>query len=370
MTFLTIFLLTMPNATAKTIGLFTAFGQFAGFLLEVPSGYIADRVGHKNALIMAKAAMVISTLCYVLASSTGWFFVGAAFMSLGFAFTSGTGSAFMHETLRDLGKEGKYAKIMGKIQSIGFGIPVIFIVVLPVLAETSFRLAFAGALVIDVVGLAVTCLLVRPSARHAIEEISIDNLKKTFVSWYNTGWFRYIVVMALIFGVGFGASAGFKNPFQESLGLSVTILGLFWALSRAVISIGSLAAGWIYRTFTFKQFLVLKTFIEGFAFLIIGLLSNVWIIAVLFIIPTAINWGTKSALDQYLLEFIKGSGSKATLLSVNSLIQKLCSVLGSLGMGFLVAGYSYHVAYFIAGSILVSLGVVSWFYLSQTKTSS
>jgi len=75
LTFLTIFLLTMPNATAKTIGLILAVGQFVGFLVEIPSGYISDRIGHRNALIIARSAMVFSTACYVFATSIAVFYL-------------------------------------------------------------------------------------------------------------------------------------------------------------------------------------------------------------------------------------------------------------------------------------------------------
>ena len=56
MTFLMIFLLTMPDATAKTLGFTIMVGQIAGFLFEIPSGYISDKFGHRETLIVAKFA--------------------------------------------------------------------------------------------------------------------------------------------------------------------------------------------------------------------------------------------------------------------------------------------------------------------------
>ncbi len=167
MTFLTIFLLTMPSATAKTIGLLTLVGQIVGFLFEVPSGYISDKIGHRNALIISSVAMVLSTACYVFADNIYWFFAGAILLSISIAFKSGTNSAFIHETLTALNKEDRYAEIEGKMRSIGFAVPIILILLLAVIAETNFRLAFGVMLIVDIIALFVAVALANPNVKES-----------------------------------------------------------------------------------------------------------------------------------------------------------------------------------------------------------
>ncbi len=41
---LSIYYLTLPDTTANQIGVFTALGYLFSFILEIPSGYISDRV--------------------------------------------------------------------------------------------------------------------------------------------------------------------------------------------------------------------------------------------------------------------------------------------------------------------------------------
>lgn len=363
LTFLTIFLLTMPNATAKTIGAITAVGQFVGFIIEVPSGYISDRIGHKNALIIARTAMVLSTACYVFATSSGWFFVGGALVAIGFSFTSGTASAFMHDTLQDIGKSDRYAEIMGRIKSIGFAVPIIFIITLPMIAEINFRWAFTAALIIDIVGLFAAISLIKPTVTSKVKEVTISNFKETLHEWYNAGWFRYVIVAMIVGGISFGATAGFKNPYQELIGFSISSLGLLWATSRAMISSLLLCNGWMYKTLTFKQFMIIKTFVRALCFTIIGISTNIWFVAFGFIFITVIGFGTSSASSQFRLEFIKKSKSKATLLSVNTLFGNLFSGLFGLIMGVMVAGYSYMAAYLITGCLVFCIVIFAIFYL-------
>lgn len=371
MTFLTIYLLTMPNATAKTIGMLTALGQIVGFLFEIPSGYISDRIGHKKALLLARISFILSTSCYVLASSVPWFFLGAIFLAMGFAFNSGTDNAFMHNVLTALGKEKRYAFIMGRLQSLGFAVPIIFIILLPYIAETNFKLAFLVALIVDVIGLLAVLLLVSPKIKN-VEEISLHNFKQALREWRNVGWVRYILIGSIISGLIFGATAGFKNPYQEIVGFSISSLGLLWATSRFLISGLLLLNGWIHKTLSYKQFIIMKTLVYSLSFLGIGLTNNMWIVASLFIAQNTFSMGLLSAGSQYNLDFIKNSKSKATLLSVNQLITKIFGAITSLTMGFLVLKYYYSTSYLIMGIILTLILIVSIFYLknSTLKTPS
>lgn len=368
MTFLTIYLLTMPNATAKTIGILIAIGQITGFFFEIPSGYISDRIGHKNALVLGRISFVLSTLCYVLANSIPWFFIGTIFLAIGFAFMSGTASAFMYDTLKEIGKDKEYAHIMGRIQSLGFAVPIVFIILLPFIAETSFKLAFLAALVIDIVGLIVVLSMTSPNNETKVEEISIINFKQTIREWFKVGWFKYILIGSIVFGIVFGATVGFKNPYQEIIGFSITALGFLWATSRLLISGLLLLNGWIYKTFSYKQFIIIRTSIYSLCFLGIGLTSNMWIIASFFIIQNTFMWGMISASTQYSLNFIKTSKSKATLLSINQLVKKIFTTIFGLIMGFSILGYSYAFSYLIMGFVLVFILIISIFYLKETKS--
>ena len=132
--------LTIPDVTPEGIGIILLAGSFAGFIFEIPSGYVSDKIGHKTALVMSRLFMLVSTLFFLLANNIVFLILGGILMGIGHAFHSGTGSAFMHETLRGLKRENEYAKVMGKISSIGFAVPIIFMVLTPFLVSISFKI--------------------------------------------------------------------------------------------------------------------------------------------------------------------------------------------------------------------------------------
>lgn len=363
--FLTIFLLTMPDATAQTIGLLTLVGQLAGLILEIPSGYVSDKIGHKNALILARSALVLSTICYVFAHSVLWFFVGAIFLAIGTAFTSGTTNAFIHNVLTATGKEKDFAHITGKMRSIGFTIPVLFILVLSVVAEQDLRLVFVLSLISDIIGLLAIISLVNPPKEHSTGEASVRDLYVISKTFFTMPWARFVLVESLSFGVLFGALIGFQNPFQELLGFSLLTIGVLWILSRLLVSSLLLINGRVHNILSFSRFTVLRIFIYGFLFIGIGVTQHIWLIAALFIITHMIAWGLKSAESQYDLEYINESGSKATLLSVKSFMSTLFSGIFGLLMGTLVFTYSYQEAYMFMGTLLIGVMIFAVFFLKN-----
>jgi len=334
----------------------TLVGQLTGFLFEIPSGYLSDKFGHKKALIFARTAMIFSTACYIFASEIWWFFLGTILLAIGSAFVSGTTTAFLHDTLTALGKNNQFASIMGKIRSVGFAIPIIFIIILSAVAGLNFRIAFLIAFIIDIVGF-ITAVSIKspPIKEQSIKEIGHQNFFAVLREFISVGWLPFVIAGSIVSGIIFGATMGFKNPYQEILGFSIAMLGILWATSRLCISALLIANGWIHKTFSFKQFILLRTLIFCISFFCIGLASNMWLTAILFILITTTIFGLSAAASQYHLEFIKKSSSKATLLSVIALITKLFIAGVALIMGFLVTKFCFQKAYLIIGILLIIL---------------
>lgn len=70
--------LTVPGVTAYTIGVILMISSLAGFLLEIPSGYMSDKMGHKSALVMARILMIVSTLLYLVADDVLFLILGGS----------------------------------------------------------------------------------------------------------------------------------------------------------------------------------------------------------------------------------------------------------------------------------------------------
>jgi MFS family permease len=60
--------------SAAEIGLVFSIGVFASFLLELPSGYISDKIGHRPAIILCFLMKSLAMLSYL--GGTFWWFAG------------------------------------------------------------------------------------------------------------------------------------------------------------------------------------------------------------------------------------------------------------------------------------------------------
>jgi MFS family permease len=364
MTFFSIFLLTMPNATAQTVGFVSFIGQLLSFIFEVPSGYISDKFGHKNALILGKIGLTAGTGILIFAHTPFYFILSQIFMALGFAMFSGTLSTFFQETLIYLKREDEYSSIMGKIRSAGYAIPIFFIILLPILAEKyGYQAAFSVALFVDVIGLITIIFLKNPNIKKNVNEFEIK--ENIFKKYLKIGWLKYVIFSELIFAILFAATVGFKNPFQESVGFSIATLGLLWATSRVGISLLLLLNGWFKKHLTLKKVII----IQGIAYIIdllgVAFSSNKWVIAAFFIFGTIAMWGFMSVKRHFYLEFIKDSEYKASFLSINTFINKIISAGLSLLMGYLVLHKSYQFGFMTFGIILIIVILFAYFLLEN-----
>ncbi len=357
--------LTIPNVTPEGIGIILLVGNLAGFLFEIPSGYVSDKIGHKTALIMSRAFMLTSTLLFLVANNIVFLIFGGVLMSMAHAFHSGTGSAFMHETLRGLKRENDYAKVMGKISSIGFAIPIIFMVLIPFLVSISFKTPFLIALAIDIIGiLAAIALVTPPVKQEEIEEIGRTNFRQIISEGHRLNFFIFALFSGIISGAVFSVSV-FRAPYQLFLEIPVIWFGVLFGVGRMLASLILAYTGKIKETTSLFSFYKFQLIIYTFLIFVLGFISTWWIVAVAFIVINAFQWGLNKVDNSYLLDIIKTSKFKATLLSTHSQINQVVAAIASFGVGFTIEHLSYQYGFLYLGIIFFVILFPLYLYINN-----
>jgi MFS family permease len=92
--------------------------SLATLLLEIPRGVLADLLGKKKTLLVSRFLYIIEI--FIIAFFNGfWPFLIAKIISgFGVSLSSGTGEAFLYDTLKRLKRENDYEKINGKLGTI------------------------------------------------------------------------------------------------------------------------------------------------------------------------------------------------------------------------------------------------------------
>jgi hypothetical protein len=309
--------------------------------------------------------LLISTSFFLFAGDLFYLILGAVFLAVSQSFLSGTGSAFMHETLRGLNREGEYTAVMGKVSSVGFAVPVILASLTPFLVAVSYKAPFVLALVFDAVGLVIALLLVRPHvAQEEIEEIGATNFKGVLNEGYNLGYLKHAIFIGIISGFTFSVSY-FRDVYQAFLEFPVIYFGILFGIGRLLASLMLAYSGKIKGLFTLLSLYRFKLFLYASILLILAISSNVWVVISVFIILNAFKWGLSQVTRGFMLEIISKSKFKATLLSVSSQVTLLFSSILSFGLGIIIEQFSFKFGFLWLGITFLVITIPFYLYIHR-----
>ena len=89
-------------------------------LLEVPSGYVSDRVGRKSTLIVAACLLAVAYAVFFLGDTFAVFVVAKVLMAAGFSFKSGTDASFHYDSHQALGRSSSFGDAEARVSSLNF----------------------------------------------------------------------------------------------------------------------------------------------------------------------------------------------------------------------------------------------------------
>jgi hypothetical protein len=312
--------------------------------------------------------MVLSSFFLLIADNVSWLILGGIFLSLSQAFHSGTGNAFMHETLRALGREKEYSKVMGKASSLGFAIPIVLMVLVPFLVEINYKLPFLIGLILDSIGLIASFFLIKPPVTpEHIEEMGVTNFRQVIQEGLRLRYFRYALFIGTITGTIVSVGV-FRAPYQSLLDIPVIWFGVFFGLGRALASLMLAYSGLLHTLFknihTFQRFLII---IFSIQLLLLGTISSPWIIVTLFLTINAFQWGLSQVSSSFLLEIIKESKFKATLLSVPGQIDMAVTAVTSFILGIAIEHFSYQYGFLCIALLFIAVVTPFYLYIHHTR---
>jgi predicted MFS family arabinose efflux permease len=88
-------------------------------LFEFPSGYVADRIGYRRALVVGAALWIAGWLAYALGTTFLGMALAEVLLGAGLAFASGADSALLFVSLERGGRVVEYASWEGRVRAAG-----------------------------------------------------------------------------------------------------------------------------------------------------------------------------------------------------------------------------------------------------------
>lgn len=332
------------------------------FLMEVPTGILADRIGRKWSIFFATFGLMTAEFLFIFARDFPWY-IGISFITgTSFAFASGAVEAMVYDSLPEKGREDAMKRAMGRVNSWGqiafFISPIIgaFIIgdasldnFIPAIALTSFAL-FIGCI--------ISLTLKEPKGEWDHEKQSTVELFRDGISIIvKNPRFRRLALL-MIFTVPFTGTlvTTFAPPYLTQNEVTPFLVGV-------VMSVGHL----------------LGAFTQHYAYKIEKWLGQRTAIAVLILLPGVMYWvlslvagpvptmfviifmyGTndmKAPLFSAYQNALISSRNRATVLSlINMFVSLFVAIFAPLYAS--IAQQSLTLAFMVMGTMIIVAGLL------------
>ena len=356
----------VPVMTPYLIGKGLSLPQIAGMqtilmvtqlVMELPTGVVADRFGHRRSYQIALVLAVAGEAITLLASTYPHFIAGQIVAGTGFAFASGSVDVLVYDALPEDDRTTGMQRAKGRIGAathlasvIAYGIGGLITVEL-----TMERMRFT--LLLDVVGVGIGMLLgllLREPARHA------RHARPSSLALLATGWrtlrtnaaLRRLVLISIATNA-FGAHLliFYQDYFLRS-GVPPVWLGLGLSLGSVVAIATQLHAWRLPARLGHRRGLLLATGLPGVLYLLMAVVDHPVLAVALFVL----QWGAV----QLALPLFSGlfnehleDGARATSLSLISGVVTVYIGIGGVVLGWL-AGQSLPLMFGVLGAVILA----------------
>lgn len=341
-----IFFIENAGFTLRDIGILAAFYSFTQLLVEIPTGYFADKIGRVASIRLGAISCAIATILYVLYSNKFGIFAGAMFEAIGYSFLGGAGEALIHDSLVAKKQTHDYTRIMSKAMSISLVANAILISLVPMTYYFNPRYPFMIGTVAYLSLLFVTYFMHDLPRIITSNKFAIPQLKSIIGK-------RYI----LLFGLTFGIISGLYGSGTDTFNLALKQFGIRPELLGWIFGLASIVGAAIGPFIKYLSRLQLSTYLAIDTLVIAATYLSTftrspYILGFFMIVAISFFRYRKIIYQNYLLT-IYPSNYKATLVSTMNNLEQLNSVWLPLFITFLASYTSLSTGLGIVGVMIL-----------------
>lgn len=291
---------------------------FSVFLLEVPTGVVADRLGRKTSLILAGVTGTVAPLVYVSYPNFWVFALAEVVWAIGGALLSGADSALIYDSLKSVGDEKESKKVLARYGSFGLaGI----LVAAPIGSLIASKWGVAAPMLFTVIPMTIALGI---SFTFKEPKKYKEKKAKSYLATLRDG-VKYLrghksLRILMVDHIGVGTLAFFMiwiyQLVLQDYGVAIGYFGFIHAgiVVAQIIVLNNIAR--LEKIFGGKKkYLNYSAFLVGALFLVLALVDNVYVAVMSLFLIGAFGMTRKSLYGNYMNKFIE-SHHRATVLSV------------------------------------------------------
>lgn len=358
--------------TYGQMGISDAITFSIGFMVELPSGVIADLIGRKKAILLGNVLMVIGNLLVGSSSTfltlTSWYLI----WTVGYAFQSGATEALVYDSVKKMGEEGNWQKIISTATIVGRATSLVAAVIGGLLFSVWFRLPYLTAGVLGIIGIVSAYFLIEIPVSRKVNFWSVS----TYLKQIKDGVFNLIrpvvfpvsLISLFIAGISYMFNWG---PLRPLTGIRFGYTTQTIPILLAVVSLAVIFSMYVLikKKIVSEKKIFLFGALYAFLFFIMGF-NHGWLVGGLIIILMAIF---QTYVDQLFSTFINlhtSSEHRATTLSAVALFTRAPYVVLAILTGQLADKNVLPQFTLFVGAAAIIISVISFvLYLNKSQSN-
>lgn len=352
--FITPYLLHYDLSLAEIAGMQTML-LWAMLVMEVPTGVLADRIGHRWSYTIALSLASIGEGLFLFASDYPTFLLIQFISGTGFAFASGSVSAIVYASLPEHNRPALMQRAWGRVGAAGHAASLLAYSVGGVIGSNLSIRQMRITIVLGMLGVGTAALLSLFLHIHAPIERTIRPKSLTLV---RTGWkalrHNRDLQRLVLFSLLTNTFQAYLLVFYQQYFLESNVGGVWFGFALGLgswVAIGTQFYAWkLVLRFGSNQALLLSAVIPAGLYLLMAATRNPWLAVTLFIL----QWGASqiaAPLFAGLFNKHLEDSARATSLSLISLISTIYVGGAGFALGWL-SGVSLSATF-------VSMGLVA-----------
>jgi MFS family permease len=342
--------------------------------LEIPTGLIADRWGHRRCIRIGAIVLLVCNLLPIFFQSYSGFFWHFQLLGIARSFVSGASTAYLYNYLQENDHQSEFKKIEGDARAYSLIGKVACWAIVGFLMEWHLTLPYWLTAVAS--ALAVVYAYGLPETRTLILEVADQEFFKLFHFYELRKFFKNspaLVVLMIqgipIFVLGRVCQTNLFQPILSSKSFSLGSFGLIMSAMTIFEAFGSYRHAWVEKYLPGMKSIYILTISMSLPLLFIPFAGKVGTIF-LFIVFAYFSGLLYPIQRQVINDAIPSSRHRATLLSIESIFDRMaCALFVSMIGSYLEKGRLNNFLYFSSFSA-IALMILTYLALQYINKSN
>ncbi|MGB3368042.1 MAG: MFS transporter [Acidaminobacteraceae bacterium] len=302
------------------IGLMESIYHLSSFMMEIPTGMIADIYGRKTSRSLGRIANILSTLMMILSNDVMYFAIGFILQALGNNLESGAGEALVYDSMKENHEEENFMKIKGRQEFFFQLARSMALLVGGYFATLDYAYVYKVAIVISAVSFFQSLSFVEPNmGKVDLDESAYKTFKNQFVNSVNVikndMRIAFFILSTEAIATFVTTEYFYIQNYLKSIGRNEFQIGILLSFGAAASIIAGLNTHRIEKKFKFSGILYTSLIVSAISFWTITFKGMTEVSMVIITMSESVLF---IATSDYINKLIP-SEQRATVLSFQSM---------------------------------------------------